>query len=249
MCYLSGMLYSTERRWEAGSARYRLAVNSVSDWDTLALLDTLDLHLQDAYRQPRVDRQTGRIYIPCMSRGVRVVRYDGIKLIPVTTLRCVWEAASLAVVSSDTLYVSDWDIDTVSVCLVDVLQDKVITRLQAPKEVSDRRAGHIAVLADTVLVDYGGKNLVTYRHGVPTRGKMLPQPQGLRSVTALTTDHHSSFLLTDVVSRSVYVLDISGNLTYTIPLPGNRWPLDCTVVGRQLWVGCRNGDITVMSSQ
>ncbi len=96
---------------------------------------------------------------------------------------------------------------------------------------------------------YGDDDLVTYQHGVPTYGKVLPRPQGLRSVTALTTDNHSSFLLVDDDSHIVYVLDISDNLIYTIPIPGDRWPQDCTVVGGQLWVGCYNGNIIVMSSQ
>ncbi len=47
----------------------------------------------------------------------------------------------------------------------------------------------------------------------------------------------------------MYVLDISGNHTHAIPIPGDRVPWDCTVVGGQLWVGCINGDIIVMSSQ
>ncbi len=249
MCYHSGRLYTVEERWEDGSDRHRLAVYSVTDQDTVTLLDTLDLEGYASH--PRVDRQSGRVYIPCEDHGVCVVRYDGSKLVPVTTLRCVGEAGrlhGLAVVSTDTLYVCDMDSRTV--CLIDVSQDRVTHRLQRPWEVRGKTLQImqiIAVLGDTVLVGYTS-NLVIYRHGVPTPRKVIPRPQGLRNVLGLTTDHHSSFLLCDG-SMYVYVLDISGNLTHTIPIPGYRKPQDCTVVGEQLWVGCSNGDIIVMSSQ
>ena len=245
MCYHSGRLYTVERRGKDWSYRYRLAVYSASDQDTVTLLDTLDL--EGRASDPRVDRQSGQVYIPCEYSGVCVVRYDGSKLVPVTTLRCVRKADSLAVVSTDTLYVCDYSSKTV--CLVDISQDRVTHRLQPPREVRDEAPYSIAVLGDTVLVCYVSNNLVIYRHGVPTPGKVIPWPQGLRDVTGLTTDHHSSFLLCDRRSRSVYVLDVSANHTHTIPIPGDRTPLNCTVVGGQLWVGCNNGDIIVVSSQ
>ncbi len=243
MCYYSGRLYTVEARRKDGSYRHRLAVYSVSDQDTVTLLDTLDLEWGP--RHPRVDRQSGQVYIPSEDHGVCVVRYDGSKLVPVTTLRCVGYVYNLAVVSTDTLYVSEMASNTV--CLIDVTQDRVTARLQPPQEVRGQMPGNIAVLGDTVLVMYG--NLVIYRHGVPTPGKVIPRLQGQKAVSGLTTDHHSSFLLCDRRSRSVYVLDISGNHTHAIPIPGDRVPWDCTVVGGQLWVGCINGDIIVMSSQ
>ncbi len=230
---------------EDGSYRRRLAVYNVNIQDTMTLLDTLDLEV-DA-RKPHIDCQTGQVYIPCTSSGVCVVRYDGSKLVPVTTLRCVGNAAILAVASTDILYVSDWDSKTV--CLVDVTQDRVTARLQPRWEVRDDKPNHMAVLGDTVLVVYGGPSLVIYRQGVRTPGNLLPQTWGLWSVSDLTTDHHSSFLLCDGDSHSVYVLDISGNHTHTIPISGDRRPVDCTVVGRQLWVRCENGNILVMSSK
>ncbi len=211
------------------------------------LMATLDLQGDEA-GQPRVDRQSGRVYIPCGRRGVYVVRYDGSKLVPVATLRCVAEAYGLAVVSRDTLYVCGWASE--SVCSVDVTKDRVTARLHPPREVRSEWTQHMAVLGDTVLVVYTGANLVIYRHGVSTPGKLLPKPGGLQMfVHGLTTDYHSSFLLLDNDSHTVYVLDISGTLTHTIPIPGDRLPLDCTVVGGQLWVACRNGVIIVISSQ
>ncbi len=250
MCHFSKKLYVTERRMEAGSYRYRLAVYHVMNMmnqNTIPPLSTLYLDLQDAYRQPRVDGQSGLVYIPCMSHGVRVVRYDGSQVVPVTTLRCVLGASSLAVVSPNTLYISDKVSKTV--CLVDVAQDRIIGRLQEPQEVRGEWPDLIAVLGDTVLVVYGDNDLVIYHHGVSTPGQALLRPPGLLTVSGLTTDDHSNFLLTDSYSDTVYVMDISGKLTHTISIPGDRRPVDCTVVGILLWVGCINGDIVVMSSQ
>ncbi len=242
LCYFSGTLYTVERR-ETRSDRDRIAVYSVTKEDVITLLDTLDI--EGGSWQPRVDPQSGLVYISCASHGLCVVRFDGSKLVPVTTLRCIGRPGSLAVISSRTLCVCDWNKGTVH--QVDVTQDRVTARLHPLLEVSHKRPDGIAVLGDTLLVGYMGDNLVIYRHGVPTPGTILPQPRELQDVYSLTTDHHSSFLLTDGSSSTVYVLDVSGNLTHTIPIPGYREPRDCTVVEGQLWVGCYNGDIVVLS--
>ena len=243
MCYFNGRLYVTEQRDESVSYRYRLAVYTIRGQDTVTLLDSLDLGIEAG--QPHVDRHSGHVYIPCRRhRGVRAVMFDGRKLIDASPiLGCVGHPVGIAVVSN-TLYICDWDSNTV--CLVDAIQDRVTARLQAQRW--GRSPMNLAVLADTILVMYGGPRLALYRRGVHTPGKALPNPPGLQSVPGVTTDHHSSFLLVDNESRAVYVLDVSGNLTHTIPIPGDREPRDCTVVGRQLWVACRNGHIIVMSS-
>ncbi len=219
---------------------------SVTDQDTITLLDTLDLD-PDAGTffnyglQPRVDLQTGRIYIPCCRHGVCVVMYDGNKLVPVATLKCVKHATSLAVVSTDTLFVCD--IDSNTVCVVDVNQDRVTDRLQ---KLWSTTPDCIAVLGDTVLAGMDD-TLYIYRHGISTPEKLtnLPVPW---DVPAVSTDHHSSFLVVDYIMDRVYVLGVNGNHIHTISLPGDSYPVDCTVVGEQLWVGCRNGGIIVMSS-
>ena len=194
------------------SYRYRLVVYSVSNQGSVTQLDTLEL--EGLAAEPRVDRQTGWVYIPCMSRGVCVVRYNGSKLVPVTTLKCVTWCDSLAVVSTNTLYVCDSERD--AVYLVDVPQDMVTDRLHKPQEVMGLKACCLAVLGGTVLVKYGRSpwacwgeadpRLVIYRHGIPTPGKLIPWPHGLGDVPRLTSDHHSSFLLPNYKSRSVYVL-------------------------------------------
>ncbi len=251
MCYFSKRLYTLETCRPAGYGKYGLllAVYSVTDKDTMALLDTLDLkvdvemHNDDVYNfQPRVDLQTGKVYIVCGHHGVCVVRYDGSKLVPVTTLRCVGEAVSLAVVSPDTLYVCDRD--SKAVCVVDVNQDKVTDRLQERLLLT---LSHIAVLGDSVLMAGWDGDMFIYRHGISRHERPTILPVRL-DVRALTTDHHSSFLLADSWSGTVCVLDINGNLTHTIPIPRSRSPQDCTVVEEQLWVGCKTGDVIVMSS-
>ncbi len=247
LCYFSGRLYAVERDQEAGSDMYRLTVYHVTSQNTITLLEQLDtLDLGEHVRKPRIDRRSGRVYIPS-NNGVFVVRYDGSKLVLVAKLKCVRDAGSLAVVSPDTLYVSD--LASKNVCLVDSTQDKVTTRLQKPWKVKDLPPFDVAFLGDTVLVREG-KDLVVYQHGIPTPGKVLPLPKGLQlEVHKLTTDHHSSFLLTGQYSNTVGVLDVSGNLTHTIPIPEDRQPRDCTVVGGQLWVACENGVIVALSSQ
>ncbi len=222
-----------------------LSVYSVTEQDTITLLDTLELDTDpdtDYYcgRQPRVDLHTGKIYIPCWRDGVCVVRYDGNKLVPVTTLRCVKNAVSLAVVSTDTLYVCDWDSKTG--CVVDVNQDRVTHRLQKLWSFPQS----IAVLGDTVLASVNS-NLYIYQHGISTPEPLTNLPL-LQDVTAVTTDHHSSFLVVDNGTDRVYVLGVSGNHSHSIHIPANMPLVDCAVVGEQLWMVCDNGDIIVMSS-
>ncbi len=243
MCYFSGKLYTTGY---GGPGGYLLAVYSVTDVEKVTLLDTLLLDTLDVGSlalEPRVDQHSGRVYIPCQHHGVYVVRYDGRKLVLVTTLRCVGDAVSLAVVSSDTLYVCDGTRKTV--CLVDITQDRETARLLPPLGLRDMGVDKIAVLGDTVLVLYEERNLVLYQHGVPKPGKILPWPREVNHVNSLTTDHHFSFLLRG--DWSVFVLDFNGNLTHSIPVP-RHIPLDCTVVRDQLWVPSGSGRIVVILS-
>ncbi len=239
MCFFNGILYIVE-----GIKSYEYRV-SVYDKDHFVLLAFNEQGLTTETKEPgepRVDPKTARVYIPCGLSGVHVHRYMNGRLVTVNQLKCVQNSVSLAVVSSETVYVCD----SKAVCLVDVIKDKVTDRLQPPPEISGEKPHHVALLGDTVLVAYTW-HLVMYRHGVPTPGRLLPRPQGLQSVYGVTTDYHSSFLVTYSISHTVCVLDITGNLTHTIPIPGDRWPWNCTVAGRQLWVGCADGIINVMS--
>ncbi len=249
MCYFRGNLYTIETKGPYDDREFRLAVYSVINQDTVTLLDTLDLAVEGAGR-PHIDRQNGCVYIPCVSSGVCVVRYDGSRLVPVTTLRCVDDALSVAVVSTGTVYVSNLSNTTVK--LVDVAQDRITAKLKLVGDISS--GAHVAVLGDTLVV--ASKGALTFYHincPTPIKAKVHSMDawdeERRRPVWHLTTDHHSSFLMVYGRSNLVDVFDISGNLTHTISIPGNRESSTCTVVGGQLWVGCNNGDIIVMSPQ
>ncbi len=252
LCHFDRMLYTTEMRYGTGSQEftYRVAVYSIADQDNVTLLDTLDL---DSAGYPSVDHKSGQVYIPCDS-GVYVVKCDGVKLSHVTTLSCVGSLCGVAVVSSDTLYVckgSEWfQCDTPY--LVDVSQDRVTGKLKSLQEMSRAGCpGDVAVLGDTVLVQYGNCTLVLYPHGIQGAGQLLRLPPYMRVVGGLTTDHHSNFLMVAPEDHYVHVLDITGKLTHNIPIPrnnSNKEPQVCTVVEGQVWVGYDNGDILVMSS-
>ncbi len=253
MCYFSGRLYTTDRRKEAGSYKFRLAVYNVTNSkDTVTLLDTLALE-GDEVGEPHVGHQTGQVFIPNRCRGIYVVRYDGRKLVRINTLRCVENAGTLAVASPDTLYVCD--LARKAVCLVDVTRDMVTCTLEtlAQWEIENLGESYISVLGGTALVvndERFPKKVFIHRHGVScVSHEVLPQPQEMWSVSGLSTDNHTSFLLIDSVFHNVYVLDISGNFTHTIPIREERIPLDCIVVEGQLWVLCKDGDIVIMSSQ
>ena len=240
MCFFNGLLYIV-----GGGNVYTVSVYKKDHFVQLAFNEQDPAIMTNGPGEPRVDQTTAHLYIPCGVCGVYVHRYKDCRLVTLKQLKCVENAVSLAIVSSDTLYVCDYHSKTI--CLVDVTKDSVTERLQPPPEVSGWQPEHVAILGDTVLVSYTGLKLVIYRHGVRTPGRLLPRPQGLQSVYGLTTDYRSSFLVTDTISHTVCVLDITGNLTYTIPIPGDRWPWNCTVVGRQLWVGCADGSIKILS--
>ncbi len=245
MCYFSGRLYTIEARRKGRHNSFRLAVYSVTDQATIILQDTLDL--DEPVYKPRVDRQSGQVYISCGPHGVCVVRYDGRKLVRVATLsKDMGSAISLAVMSQDTMYVGEEY--TYTVYLRSATQDRDIASLKEPWKERKWPNG-IAVLGDTILVGYEDHDLALYRHGVSTPVKKLPQPPGLDDVSGLTTDYHSSFVLAGRDSDTVYVFDITGKRTHNIPIPGNRRLWDCTVVERELWVGCYDGDIIVLSSE
>ncbi len=227
-----------------GPHSYMLAAYSVTDQDTITLLDTLDLP-EGNVRKPNVDRQSGLIYIPCETRGIYVVHFEDTKLKLVNTLNCVPYALSLAVVSQDTLYVCD--VESNSVCMVDTTLNKV-TAILWDNIIADT----MAFLGDTVLMmDLVQRGLLFHRHGVSNPGKILYVPIGL---SKLATDHVSSFLLMGDELNNIFVLNTSGNITHTIPF-SSRGAVDCSVVEGQLWVGREakcynsdtNGEIVVLS--
>ncbi len=69
--------------------------------------------------------------------------------------------------------------------------------------------------------------------------EVLKTPKGLGNVSSISTDGHSSFLITDTNSNAVFVLDEGGkfrlNVTEDLGLQ------DSVVTQSQLWLGYTDG--------
>ncbi len=211
----------------------------------LTLLDTVTL---EAGLFPRVDGHSQQVYMPRGSyQGVAVVSWEGNRLTTQRTLKCVGECRGMGVMSTHTMVVCDRDIGSASV--VSVTDDTVTARLSRPEEVGDQKPWMTAVLDDSVLMTYEGDSLVIYENGVSSAGTMVTWPAGLHSVNGVSSDGVSRFLLCDWESKAVFILDVSGKMCGKINIDTDSWVEDCTVVDGNLWVGCSNGDIVVMSPQ
>ncbi len=214
-------------------------------------LDSMPLPA-DCIGSPRVDRCNHRIFIPCDVSGVVIARLEGDRLVTEKTLLCVEKPLDVDVISPDTAYVCDGDTYTVKV--VDVTRDVITATLKKPEEVNNAIPMRLAVLGDRIMVMYmyGGPILAIYQCPYDSLDpiQVIPSPEDLNSVSAISTEargHH--FLLTDCKSRYMFVVDVKGNLLDTVNIEVDRYPCDCAVVGRQLWVGCSSGDIVFISSR
>ena len=188
------------------------------------------------------------MFFPVLAQGITVARLDGDRLVREKTLTCVWEAISVDVLSPDTVYIGDME----RVHVVDVRDDRIMLTLEkpGPVELYGKPYG-LAVLGNTVMVFYGNLAgcLVAYSHGSPVPVRVITHPEGLQSVSAISTDCQRHFLLTDQFADSVFVIDASGNLCHTVNTGTHSGLMDCVVVNKQLWVGTMSGDIIIMSSQ
>ncbi len=255
LCYSEGRLFVAEwQQVESGRARYSLAVYQVHrDSGDLTLLDRMELWTGglswSVSMCPRVDRHIQRVFVPSADSGVTVAHLDNDRLVRGRTLTCVRVARSVDVMSPDIVYVVDGS--SRSVCVVDVRDDKIVSTLEKPETVNNELPRSLAVLSDSVMVSYGASDhtLVVYSHASPTPVRVIPRPGRLQEVIAASTDWQSNFLLTEYKTKSVFVMDTSGNVHHTVNIDTDRWPRDCAVVNRQLWVGCLNGDIIIMSSE
>ncbi len=209
----------------------------------LELLSTV--RVDDSSWYPRVDGNTQQIYIPNGSGGVSVVSVEDNQLKTHSRLTCVGECYSVGVLSQHTLCVCDQDSGSVSV--VKVAEDTVTARLGGPAWVKDERANKTAVLGKALLVCYQKCNLVVYENGVFSPGTMVTWPQGLQSVKNMSSDGVSRFLVCDCESKAVFILDVRQKLCDKVNIRTQSKVYDCTVGDGKLWVGCRNGDIVVMS--
>ncbi len=245
LCYDDNKLYCVE--WHKGDI-YSLTVYDIAGAGNgnLRLLDSVEVESVSMDCRPRIDTRTQWVYVPCAGAGVDVFRWEDNRLRPVRMpLMCVEGTASLAVNTADTVFVCARE--SSSVCLVSVSEDTVIRLLKAPVHLP-YYPNHVSVLGETVLVCYGDNTLVAYQRHSPTSGRILETPEGLEKVTSITTDSHSSFLVTDW-SRgdSVFVLGDRGDLRHKIPRGEGLW--DCAVVQSELWLGGYTEYIAVMTSQ
>ncbi len=253
MCYSEGCLYVLGGLEGRGGYTLILTVYSVqSDSGQLTRLDTMT-GLGGGWPSlcPRVDHHRHRVFVPCYGTGVTVAHLDGDRLVREGTRTCVMHAICVDVMSPDTVYVGDIDSRTVHV--VDIKDDRKIMTLEKPDRVREP-PWSLAVLGDSIMVCYGDSDptLVVYRHSSPTPVRVVPRLSGLGEVAAVSTDCRSNFIVTDKVTRSVFIIDADGNLRHTINIPYPDSDTDsrsvgCAVVNRQLWLGCVNGDIVIMS--
>ncbi len=181
--------------------------------------------------------------MPCRSAGVPIFYCQDGRLLPAREpLRCVRDATSVCVNTADTVFVGDFD--THSVYLVRVSSDTVVGRLDKPAEARDPY--YMSVQGQIVLVCYDENTLVTYRIGSPTPDRVLRIRDIAWEVTSITSDSRSSsFIVTD--GYNVFVLD--DKLLFHRIYTDHLGLQDCAVVQSQLWLGYRNGVITVLTSR
>ncbi len=242
LCYYNQRLFTLEKSPYHGKVR-TLRMYKVSAQGLTSLYFSTEVYESMC---PRVDGHSQQVYIPRgLSRGVSVVSWEGNRMTPQPTLKCVGVCWSVGVISPHTLCACDCDSGSVSV--VSVTNDTVTARLNKPEEVRDKVPRNTAVLGDSVLVWYEGHNLVVYENGVSRPGTMVTWPAGLQSVWGMSSDGVSRFFVCG--SNAVWTLDVSGKLCDKIDVDFNSEVMDCTVVDGKLFVGCYSRDIIVLSPQ
>ncbi len=219
---------------------------------------------------PRVERNSRRVFVPLGLFGVVVARLGAGTLVRETTLTCVKGAYSVHAVSPDTIYALHVVHPIKSTlrhaaCVVNTREDRQMLQLQKPDTVGRAIPSAVAVLGDNVMVAYTTYvtensvldnsgiselplpgDLVIYRHLHPEPVRVIPWPGGLRHLSAISTDCQSHFLLTDM-TKSVFVMDVNGNLRHRVSIDSKYPAIDCAVVNRQLWVGFENSHIVTLS--
>ena len=198
---------------------------------------------------PRVECHSQWVFLPVFGIGVLVAHFADDRLDRKTILTYSGydyepQPTSVAVMSPNTVYVCD----NRRVHIVDVRSDRTVSYLE---NTQGNLPCQVAVLGDTVLVSYiHGHTLAVYSHGGSlTPVRVISFPERLRELSAITSDGQLYFLMTDCKTKSVFVVDGSGNHPYKVNVESESRAMDCVVVNRQLWVGCLNGDIVIMSSQ
>ncbi len=280
-CCDDSKLYCVEQQQrQQWNATYWLTVYEIRDdmsttrYGGLRLLDRISVEGLSENCQPRVDRISGRVYVPYEADGVGVFHFmNGHFMSAGFRVRCV-KAAGVTVHGQDSVFASD--IKSGTVCQVSVSEDIVIRHTPAtfscvyyiPKmrplkekyklsKVMEQECTkvpripfHVSVLGETVLVNYDKNTLVMYHSDCP--GQKLKASEKVLKVSSITTDGHSNFLVTDEEADSVFVLDREGKYRDKIQpnLGKHSWGLqDCAVFQAQLWLGYKDGSLVVMSFQ
>ncbi len=248
ICCDDNKLYCVEKR-DNDSRNMQLSVHDISTFDhyVFRLLGKVQLECKSNVEvcHPRADRHSRRIYVPCVEDGVKMFRFEDKSLMTLGTLKCVKTASSIAVNSADTVFISDKHYITPAIYLVNVRTDTVIMMLEKSQL---HPADYLAVTGKTVLAWHGLHKLMTYARDGSTPGQVLQTPEGLRSVTSITTDGQSNFLVTDAVSRSVFVLDDNTRIWHKIHTD-NKILIDCDVHKSSVWLAGDSNHVYLMRSQ
>ncbi len=255
LCYSDGCLYAGEQEPVGrDSYKYSVAIYRVQgDHEDIRLMDRLELEgeWEGWFVQPRVERHSRRVFVACYELGVSLIVHlrDADRLVREKSLNCVRNADKVDVIPPDNAYVLE---NGSNVHVVDVRDDRIISTLEKldPDIEGYGEPNNLVVLGDSVMVGYsGGCTVAVYHHGSPTPVSVITHPEELYGVFAVfSTDWQRHFLVTNRESNRVFVMDTKGNLRHTVDIDTDSSAEDCIVVNGQLWAGCRNGDIVIMSA-
>ena len=246
ICHHDNKLYCYVQLIEEHKIKYLLTVYDTSGCGgTLRLLDSVQVECTRSRfnKGLAVDKWTHRVYVSCDTE-VLIFRWEDNGLVRVGTLRCVKDCGDITVNSAETVFICDNTYRHERVCLIDVVTDTVISELEKPIGLGlFFDASHVSVLGQTVLVCYANNCLATYRRDSTTSPHVLQRPEGLTDISSITTDGHSSFLVTDQREKCMFVFDEQGYFCHKIDIDimkGRQRVLlaGCAVISSQLYVGC-----------
>ncbi len=251
MCSYGNILFTVETQEKKDKF-----IHSLCAYDIRERTPSLKCHTKLEVKlpcRPRVDGRTRRVYVPCRRDGLLVFRYNKIdnrfdEEEDVGNIYKDTRMWDVAINSSGMLYGSNWEkrcVDEFS--LTEGEQGETLFKSPQSEDGVFRNM-FLAVLGDRILLSHGDNELVLCKKN-PSTGKMqhtqITVP-GLKAVSGITTDGTSHFLLSDSTSMRVFVLDVEGELRFTIVTDCADMN-DCAVVGTELWVGRKNKYIRVMA--
>ncbi len=251
LCYSKGKLYTVSWRIDTTSCNQldrvltEMCVYNVEP-DSTKITKLFSKRFLEVLSNmtPSIEQHSQRVFFPYpYFAGTGVISADpstwrGWDLVEEKPLRCV-NAFNVAPIAPDTAYMCDSN----GIHVVDVIHDTIKATLDTPSDLVDKRPRGVAVLGNNVMVSYGD-TLAIYSHGSNDPNKVVRSPG---PVSSISTDRHHYFLLTHSGKNTVSVVNVEGNLCHTVNIDSDRKIVDCTVVNRQLWVGCDNGAIIIMS--